>query len=172
MRRGRRAWRAEKPCRSALRGAFTRSRKRCRPRITAIGASAGPSSVISSSPGRPPAAASFHFAVWRQRKGGSDERARMIFRRGAVLPRDDQSGEPAERRQAGSAALLRLLAIEFLGIARKNRADHRMIRLPGLHQGAARPSRSGRRGPSPAAAIERCARRRADRRSRATHRHR
>ncbi len=68
----------------------------------------------------------------------------MGFGRGAILARDDKRREPAEGRQAGAAALLRLLAVEALRIAGEQSANHRMFRLPGLHQ--ARP----RRPPRPA----------------------
>ena len=49
---------------------------------------------------------------------------------------DDQRGEAAERRQAGVAAARRLLFVEALGIARQQRADHRVPGLVGLQQPA------------------------------------
>ena len=61
----------------------------------------------------------------------------MRFRRPAILGRDDDRGETPERRQAAEPALLGLLAIEPLGVARNQRRDDRMLRLPGLQKRAA-----------------------------------
>ena len=102
--------------------------------MTAIGASAGPSRrdfvVLRQAAER----GELPFRIGRQRMRRAHQSAGVIFRRGAILARDDQRREPAERRQAGAAALLRLLAVKALGIAGEKRADHRMLRLPGLHQ--------------------------------------
>ena len=54
------------------------------------------------------------------------------------LRRDDERGEPAEGRQAGAAALLASPRDRIAPHRRKQGADHRMIGLPGLHEGAAR----------------------------------
>ena len=56
----------------------------------------------------------------------------------AIGSGDDHGGQPAERRQAGVAPCLRFLAIETLEIAGKQRAQDRMLFLPGLHIGPAR----------------------------------
>ena len=65
------------------------------------------------------------------------ERARMRFRRGGVLGRNDQRRETAEGRQAGALAHGDLLLVELLRVAREQRRDHRMLRLKGLDQRAA-----------------------------------
>ena len=87
------------------------------------------------------------FRVRRQGMGGAHQSAGVVFGRGAVFARNDERREPAERRHPGAAALLRFLAVEALHIAGEERADHRMLRLPGLHQCPARAAPCGRRGP-------------------------
>src|SRR5271166_3493611 len=69
-------------------------------------------------------------AVRRSRK-----RPGMRLSRALVFARDDDCGEPPERRQAADAPLLGLFAVEPLGVARNERGDDRMLRLPRLQQG-------------------------------------
>ncbi len=126
-----------KPCRSAERGALAARRKRWRLRRTAIGASAGPSSVISSSCGCAAERRDAPALSRRHRMRGPRERAGVRLRRALVLGRDDDRGEPAERRQAADPPLLGLLRVKALGVAGDQRPDHRMVRLPGLQQGVA-----------------------------------
>ena len=80
--------------------------------------------------------------------GGSRQRARVRFRRAAVLGRDDDRRETPEWRQAAEPPLLGLLRVEPLGVAGHERRDDRMLRLPGLQQRMARlvaaPRASGR----------------------------
>ena len=91
------------------------------------------------------------------------KRARKALRLVLVLAGDDEACEPAERRIVGALARLDLGVVECLAILRDQRAHHRMLGLPGLEIAVALGLESRRRGRSPAAAIERCARRRADR---------
>ena len=147
-------------------------RKRWRLRRMAIGASAGPSSAISSSLRQAAERRDLPALALRHRMRGARERAGVRFRRALVFAGDDDRGEPPERRQAADAPLLGLLAVEALGVAGNERGDHRMVRLPGLQQRASRRARRVRRAPSPDAGAGRCARRRAGRRWRGRRRRR
>ena len=70
--------------------------------------------------------------------GGSRQHARVRFRGAAVLGRNDDRRETAERRQAAESPLLGLLRVEPLGVAGHERRDDRMLRLPCLQKGVAR----------------------------------
>ena len=55
----------------------------------------------------------------RERVAGAGERARVRFRAAAVLAGNDDRRQPAERRQGAAPALLGLLGVEALGVARR-----------------------------------------------------
>ena len=159
------------PCRSAERGAFTASRNRCRPRSIAIGASAGPSSEISSGSGRPPTGASRQplpgGMAWAERASARACASAAPFPRPRRSPR--RCGRTAAGRRGGAVR------------SRSRRSARRRPTAAPPSPGA-RPDRSAaarvpacrraRRVRSPAAAAERCARRRADRHWRGRRRHR
>ncbi len=132
---------ADRPAGRTRARVFTRRRKRWRPRTTAIGASAGPSTITSA---------------WRARRRGP-ARAPMTSAARRSAARDDQRREPAEGRQAGRLAAG--------GSPRRRSARRRPRAAPSSRGGRAGrsaagrgpPCRRARRGPSPAAGSGRCA---------------
>ena len=141
------AWRAGNPCRSAERGALAARRKRWRLRMTAIGASAGPSRMISFSWACPPSGATRQFLAPGAHGRLAPACARALPRR-PVFGRDDDRRETPERRQEALPPLLGLLRVEPFRVAGHERSDNRMLRLPCLQKRMARliaaPGASGR----------------------------
>ncbi len=78
----------------------------------------------------------------------ASQHAGMGFRRAAILGRDDDRREAAERGKAAEPSLLGLFAVEPLGVAGHERRNDGVFRLPGLQEGVARlvaaPGASGR----------------------------
>ena len=117
------------------------------PRISASGASAGPSTVT-------PGGGSATLAMARAWASAASRSAADTMREA----RRPKGGRPAMSRTRVSSA------IETLRIARNQRGDDRMVRLPCLDQRAARLSRRARPGRSPAGGAGTCAPPPADRR--------
>ena len=129
----------KKPCRSRRARRLGGEAEAVAPRKTAIGASAGPSRMISSVCGRPaerrdaPALAGRHRM---RRRGPARAHAlppRPVLAETTIAASRPKGGRPPRRRCSVSSR------VEALDVAGDQRGDHRMVRLPGLQQRAARP---------------------------------
>ena len=134
-----------------------------------VGACAAPGPAGGSGGGRapPPAALRPVPAPRSGRRRGAARRSAARIALRLARASGPETTSAARRPKGGRPAvppLGDLARVEGLAVAGDDRLHHRMLRRPGLQEGAARAARRARPGRSPAPAAGRCARRRGGRR--------